>query len=96
MVRCRTCVAPNASLPYAQNPALAFPVTPLGLCWVLRARQNPAPPASPLDFGFPRLVSVRLARKNAKDTKGIFLASRTLTSPPKLVWRLAVAVSRWA
>ena len=36
--------APNVSLPFAQNPALAFPVTPLSLCWVLRARQRARPP----------------------------------------------------
>ena len=96
------CVCPPTLLRPRSQPALrakpspGFPCDPSKPVLGIARKAEGATPASPLDVGFPRLVSVHLARKNAKDTGGIFLASRTLTSPPKLVWPLAVAVSRWA
>ena len=71
------------------------PADPVSLASWLKS-QVARPPRTLWTLELPRFVRVRLARKNAKDTGGIFLASRTLTSPPKSVWPLAVAVSRWA
>jgi hypothetical protein len=92
----RSCAGPQCQSALRAKPSPGFPCDPSKPVLGIARKAEGATPANPLGVGTPPFVRVRLARKNAKDTGGIFLASRTLTSPPKLVWPLAVAVSRWA